>query len=132
MNGDTRRLTHPLSKTYLGDLRRWARSWMERQQSDADPDSVVLALTELVSNAVRHGADPVDLELSADGRCLLLQVSDRSDDLPRQIRGNHSWSGGRGMILLDALASRWGVQYRKSVGKTVWCEFLGDAGQPAS
>jgi anti-sigma regulatory factor (Ser/Thr protein kinase) len=124
MTGDTRRLTHPLPKTYLGDLRRWARSWMERHPSNADPDSVVLALTEMVSNSVRHGAGPVDVELSADGRSLLLKVSDRSDDLPRQIRGDHSWSlGGRGVIVVDALASRWGVQYRTDVGKTVWCEF---------
>jgi anti-sigma regulatory factor (Ser/Thr protein kinase) len=96
---------------------------MERYPNNADPDSVVLALTELVSNAVRHGAAPVDVELSADDRSLLLQVSDCSDDLPRQLRGDHSWSGGRGMIVVDALASRWGVQFRSDVGKTVWCEF---------
>jgi anti-sigma regulatory factor (Ser/Thr protein kinase) len=110
MNGDSRRLTNPLPSTYLGDLRRWARSWMERHPGNADPDSVVLALTEMVSNSVRHGGGPVDVELSADDRSLL-KVSDCSDDLPRQIRGDHSWSGGRGMIVVDALASRWGVQY---------------------
>jgi two-component sensor histidine kinase len=96
---------------------------MERHPSAADPDSVVLALTEMVSNSVRHGAGSVDVELSADDGSLLLQVSDCSDDLPRQLRGDHSWSGGRGMIVVDALASRWGVQYRAEVGKIVWCEF---------
>jgi two-component sensor histidine kinase len=96
---------------------------MRRQQSAADPAAVVLAMTEMVSNAVRYGADPVDIELSADGTLLLLRVTDCSDDLPRQSRADQSRSGGRGMIVVSALASRWGVQYLESVGKTVWCEF---------
>ncbi len=132
MSGDTLRLVHPLPRAYLGDLRRWARSWMERHPTAANPDGLVLAMTEMVSNSVRHGAGPVDVELSAEGSVLLLRVSDCSDDLPRQLRGDHSWSGGRGMIVVHGVASRWGVQYRTEVGKTVWCEFLDDGGQPAS
>jgi hypothetical protein len=96
---------------------------MRRQQSAADPDAVALAMTEMVSNSVRRGAFPVDVELSADGVLLLLRVSDCSDDMPRQLHGDQARSGGRGMIVVDAVASRWGVQYREKVGKTVWCEF---------
>jgi two-component sensor histidine kinase len=105
---------------------------MERHAGAVDPESVVLAMSEMVSNSVRHGAGPVDVELSVDGPILLLKVSDRSDDLPRQLRGDPSGSGGRGMILVDAVATRWGVQYRTGLGKTVWCEFLDDASQSSS
>jgi anti-sigma regulatory factor (Ser/Thr protein kinase) len=122
MNREARRVTDPLSPHYLGDLRRWARSWMDQQQGSADPDSVVLAMTEMVTNSVRHGTRPVDVELSVDARLVLLRVSDCSDDMPRQPRSDESANGGRGITLIDALASRWGVQYRP-IGKTVWCEF---------
>jgi hypothetical protein len=88
-------------------FRRWARSWMERHPTADNPDGVVLAMTEMASNSVRHGAGPVDVDLSAKGLLLLLQVSDCSDDLPRQLRGDHSRSGGRGMIVVDGVASRW-------------------------
>jgi anti-sigma regulatory factor (Ser/Thr protein kinase) len=129
MRANTRQLIPPLPSAYLSNLRRWARSLLERHPTAANPDDVVLAMTEMVSNALRHGAGPVDVEFSLN-RPLVLRVSDCSDELPRQLRGDHSWSGGRGMIVVDAVASRWGVQYRAEVGKTVWCEFPDAAGQP--
>ena len=127
MNRDVRRLTDPLPPNYLGALRRWARTWMDQRPGSADPDSVVLAMTEMVTNSVRHGTRPVDVELSVGARLVLLQVSDCSDDMPRQPRSGESAIGGRGITLIDALTSRWGVKYRP-IGKTVWCEFPACAG----
>jgi anti-sigma regulatory factor (Ser/Thr protein kinase) len=130
MNQVARRLADPLAPNYLRDLRGWARSWMDQQQGSADSDSVVLALTELVTNSVRHGTTPVDVELSVDARLVLLRVSDCSEDMPRQRRSGESAKGGRGITLIEALSSRWGVRYRP-VGKTVWCEFPAWPGQRA-
>ena len=128
MNRDIRRLTDPLPPNYLGALRRWARTWMDQRPGSADPDSVVLAMTEMVTNSVRHGTSPVDVELSVGARLVLLRVSDCSDDLPRQPRSDESATGGRGIALIDAVTSRWGVQYRP-IGKTVWCVFPAWAGR---
>jgi anti-sigma regulatory factor (Ser/Thr protein kinase) len=128
MNQEARQLTEPFSPNCVGDLRRWARSWMARQQCSADPDSVVLAMTEMVTNSVRHGSSPVDVEISVVAGLVLLRVSDCSDDMPRQPRSGESATGGRGIALIDAVTSRWGVQYRP-IGKTVWCEFAAGAGR---
>ena len=88
-----------------------------------DPDCVVLSLNELVTNSIRHGTGAVDIELAEGSRHLLLVVSDGSDDLPRQPRAPITAEGGRGMVVVDQLTTRWGVHRLPDGGKAVWCEF---------
>lgn len=124
MTAGSQRLLMPPAVGCLAELRRWARSWMEQHPTDGvDPDSVVLSMTELVTNSIKHGAGPVDIGLSADVDNLLLVVSDTSEDMPS--RREMAWTGetGRGILILESLATRWGVQPEPEGGKTVWCEF---------
>ncbi|KOV60954.1 hypothetical protein ADK64_29210 [Streptomyces sp. MMG1121] len=78
---------------------------------------------ELVANAVRHGHVPgrdFHLKLTAAGATLRLEVSDtRTERLPelQAPRGE----GGRGLLLVEALADKWGVTPRQP-GKAVWAE----------
>jgi hypothetical protein len=87
-----------------------------------DPDQVVLSLTELVTNASRHGSGPIDVELRWDSRVLHLGVTDCSADLPRQALVPPE-TGGRGMVVVENSSTRWGVRPDPAGGKTVWCEF---------
>jgi anti-sigma regulatory factor (Ser/Thr protein kinase) len=90
-----------------------------------DPHDVLLSMTELVTNAARHGLGPIDIDLS-DGACgLQMRVTDRSDNLPRQPPSAADSGDGRGLLILDMVATRWGVQQQPQGGKTVWCEFAG-------
>lgn len=83
-------------------------------------------VAELASNAALHGRVPgrdFRLALTATERTLRIEVTDtRSDRLPinRQPGDNES---GRGLILVDALADRWGVTPGPAPRKTVWAEF---------
>jgi signal transduction histidine kinase len=106
------------------DLRRWAQGWLgQHPVADVDPDGVMLALVELVSNSMRHGAGVVDVELSGDADLVLLRVGDTSDLLPK-LRATHDQGvGGRGLALVAGLSSTWGVLPRPQGGKTVWCRF---------
>lgn len=106
----------------LSDLRRWACAWMRENHSAADADSVVLVLTEMVTNSVRHGAAPVSVDLVQRGHALMVGVSDGSSDAPTRRTARTPDEGGRGLAILDALASRWGVWLNPGGGKTVWCE----------
>ncbi|MFI0232833.1 ATP-binding protein [Streptomyces sp. NPDC017086] len=83
--------------------------------------TVTLIAAELVSNAVRHGHVPgrdFRLRLTADPDALWLEVTDtRTERLP-ELRVPCGESG-RGLMLVEALADKWGVTPRQP-GKTVW------------
>jgi anti-sigma regulatory factor (Ser/Thr protein kinase) len=124
MIAGSQRLLMPPAAGRLSELRRWAHSWMEKNPTDGvDRDSVVLLMIELVTNSIKHGAGPVDVELTADSDNLLLVVSDTSEDVPSRQEMAVDAETGRGILILQSLATRWGVRPEPTGGKTVWCEF---------
>ncbi|MFF9850334.1 ATP-binding protein [Streptomyces litmocidini] len=90
-------------------------------------DTVGLLVAELAANAVTHGRVPGrDFELTlayAPGLRLRIDVSDtRSERRPTPVAVGPLDEGGRGLLLVEALASRWAVLDRVPVGKTVRAE----------
>ena len=93
--------------------------------------SAALVVAELAANAVRHGHLPGrDFQLSltltraATARLLRIEVSDaRAEHGPRigELPSPEAESG-RGLIIVNALATHWGGTTRHPVGKTIWCE----------
>ena len=126
-----REVAIPLARGSLSDLRRWARAWLDDHPTGVDSDDVLLAMTETVTNAVRHGSPPVSVELMDDPPHLRVEVTDGSDVLPRVLRQERDREGGRGLELLEVLTERWGVSRITGSGKTVWCMFQALPG-PAS
>ena len=107
--------------------RHLAESWAE--QAGADGDDVGLLVTELASNALRHGGPGVDLWLRrrADGGLRVELIDGRGASLPRLRTPDDDEEGGRGLVIVAALAERWGSE-RLAAGKCVWFEL----GPPAS
>ncbi|MGH3331828.1 MAG: SpoIIE family protein phosphatase [Nocardioidaceae bacterium] len=89
-------------------------------------EDAVLVTSELVTNAMLHGAAPVDLRVHADHSRVLLEVQDRGSFQPRRVRPTPDDEHGRGLQIVAALSQRWGTRVTPD-GKSVWC-ILGSAG----
>ncbi|MFI8420021.1 SpoIIE family protein phosphatase [Streptomyces sp. NPDC085479] len=87
-------------------------------------DDAELLTGELLVNVLLHteGGAVLTLEVLPEPvRRVRLSVQDRSSAWPRRRTPGEAATSGRGLLLLDALASRWGVEPRGE-GKAVWCE----------
>jgi anti-sigma regulatory factor (Ser/Thr protein kinase) len=81
-----------------------------------------LLLTELVANAVRYAGGQILVRAGVRADLLLVEVRDTSERMPVLVANpRHDAEGGRGMLLVDRLADRWGAE-PLPVGKRVWFE----------
>lgn len=82
-----------------------------------------LVVSELVTNAIRYGAAPIQLRLihESENSTLICEVSDASSTAPHMRRARIFDEGGRGLLLVAQLAQRWGTRHAP-VGKTIWAE----------
>ncbi|MFD4570543.1 ATP-binding protein [Streptomyces sp. NPDC058467] len=110
-------------------IRRIVRSCLDEWDLAELTDAVELGVTELVANVVRH---------VPDRRCALLvqrqeagvrvEVADgcpRLPCVPAELAPEAE--NGRGLLLLDSVVDKWGVEHAAGGGKTVWFECRGEA-----
>lgn len=87
-------------------------------------EDVRLLVTELITNALRHGSlrsgDRVSLKAWLTGDVLRIEVRDpgRDGDVVQRAPGQRD--DGYGLYLVEQLTKRWGVDRRD--GTVVWCE----------
>jgi anti-sigma regulatory factor (Ser/Thr protein kinase) len=116
----------------VGRARKWARSRLGGLGIVADEplaETLILLVSELVTNAVVHTGRPAVLRLSLPGpqaeaapsATVRVEVADTSSraPVPRCVGGDAT--GGRGLALVDCLADRWGWS-PEGAGKSIWCE----------
>jgi serine phosphatase RsbU (regulator of sigma subunit) len=85
-------------------------------------DDAALVAAELLANAVQHGAPPLAIAVRAEASRVHIAVRDGNPRPPVRPVASPSNMTGRGIALVDALATRWGVAHDGSGGKTVWAE----------
>lgn len=101
-----------------------ARLLVERTIRGCPPSVVADALlltSELVSNVVLHAATPFELEVQQRDGLVRVVVRDGSTAPPLVHEPAPDETGGRGLLLVHSLASRWGYETTKN-GKAVWFE----------
>jgi hypothetical protein len=89
---------------------------------DSSLDTILLLTSEVATNAVLHtdGMFEVRVEVLDEGG-VRVSVTDDSTDVPRPRVTPIDATTGRGLNLVDALASAWGVDDHRN-GKVVWFE----------
>ncbi|MFI7503536.1 ATP-binding protein [Streptomyces sp. NPDC049687] len=96
-------------------------------------DTVVLVVSELVTNAVQHsgGKRPphrddrpryFELGMYLRAKHVRVEVHDDEDRLPVHVEASEYAEGGRGMDIIRFCARRWGARGLCTGGKVVWCD----------
>ncbi|MFD8547253.1 SpoIIE family protein phosphatase [Streptomyces sp. NPDC059649] len=116
------------------EVRSALRRVLDQWRAGAVLHDVEVAASELIANALTHtesGALVTVELLPGTPRRIRLEVEDRSSQWPRRRSPGETATSGRGLLLVEALADRWGAEPRGN-GKALWCEFLTpDGADPA-
>jgi anti-sigma regulatory factor (Ser/Thr protein kinase) len=110
--------------------RRLVRSSLEAEFPSLSADAELVA-SELITNATLHGRPPVTLRILRN-RVIRVEVEDQGRTAPMLLQHNPDAMTGRGLAMVTALASEWGVEPVPSGGKVVWAELGGRPAEPAA
>lgn len=84
---------------------------------------VVLVVSELATNAIKHACTPFTVRLRGDGVCLLISVRDSSREVAIERPPGSTSTGGRGLAIVNEMSHDWGVDHTDGVEKSVWASF---------
>jgi len=111
---------------------RHARTWATEQLTTGGAatwldvqDKLALIVSELTTNAFRAHSDVVTVSLDVDDDCVLVGVTDDAPGDPRVLEPSMAQRHGRGLLIVEALSIRWGVD-RDGPRKTVWATLAAD------
>jgi anti-sigma regulatory factor (Ser/Thr protein kinase) len=111
---------------HVADARHFVSARLVNWGLERVTDTAVLLTSEVVSNAILHAGPHrsgagLTLHLHCDSAMVRVEVADWSTNVP--VLGDMAIDGlsGRGLLLLDALASCWGSTPNRD-GKSVWFE----------
>ena len=111
----------PATRLAAAEARGFLRATLQTWQLDGWGDLTELLASELVSNVVAHVGTPMTLRIGTDKGVIRVEVSDRGDTDPEMLRVDTETEHGRGLFIVNELATRWGSD-RDADGKTVWFE----------
>jgi len=109
--------------TSVGAARRFVRDvLMSRDVFEGTVDTVELLTSELVTNAILHGGAGPNLVVELGDGLIRVGVLDMSTEVPVRRFTRPDDVSGRGVMIVEELASAWGVELVAGGGKRVWFE----------
>ena len=111
--------------TSVSEARRFAREVLADWGLHELLDDVVLLTSELVTNAVTHAGTPMTVAVVREADRLRIDVFDQHPTRVLPVGANArpgAGEHGRGLLITSALATAWGVEYRRD-HKRVWAAF---------
>ena len=126
MSGERFSCELPSTARSVTEARRFVLDALANWQLDGLAETSALLTSEVVTNAVLHARTPVGIVVQRLGEGVSVSVTDGSRRQPRARDASPEATNGRGMALLDQLASTWEVRLH-SKGKTVQFTVTGDS-----
>jgi anti-sigma regulatory factor (Ser/Thr protein kinase) len=107
-----------------GRARRLVRSILGPETPVDVVEIVELLVSEVVTNVIVHATSPPELRVDTSPRRVRVEVRDRDADRPatRRPLKDPTATSGRGLSIVDQLATAWGTDTKPGVGKCVWFE----------
>lgn len=113
----------PSESAACGAARRQVRTRLAHVVEPALLDDVLLVVSELVTNAVRHGRGDVELRVAFDGERVTGRVADEGRSFARRARERPADAiGGYGLQIVEQVAAGWGIGGEAA---DVWFEIAG-------
>jgi anti-sigma regulatory factor (Ser/Thr protein kinase) len=107
----------------VGTARRFVRDVLEDNAVDTDVvETVELLTSEVITNALVHARSAPKLAVRVRNEAVRVEVADVSPVVPIRRDIDENALSGRGIAIVDSLASGWGVTGLSPHGKTVWFE----------
>ena len=119
--------TLPAAVSTPAAAREFVREAVAGGRTPVRLEDLTLVVSELVTNAVVHGAGDVTLHVVADRAAVRVEVRDAAPTVPDLLAEEPAGDSGRGLLLVSKIADRWGVR-REDRGKVVWAELVAQAG----
>ncbi|AXK35878.1 ATP-binding protein [Streptomyces armeniacus] len=109
------------AEVQVGHMRWFTARHLNRWGLGHFADDAALAVSELVTNAVRHGGGrPVGFRVTCSDQELRIEVSDGNPAPAHVCSAVRTEESGRGLLLVEAVTDSWGVS---PDGTTTWCAF---------
>jgi serine/threonine-protein kinase RsbW len=122
--GERQTRTLPAHAGAVSEARRWVGAVAAGHVDPDQAEKLRLVISEIVTNALRHGSDSerIDLAVTPKPEFLCVQVTDDGPGLvPRPRALEPDEEGGYGLFFVEQLTRRWGVT-REDHRTRVWFE----------
>jgi PAS domain S-box-containing protein len=106
--------------------RRFTRNTLTAWQHTDLADTACLLVSEILTNAVCHARQAIGLHLHHTAHEVIAEITDDHPQLPQRTLPAPADESGRGLTLVEALATTWGAR-QSGTGKTVWFTLATDA-----
>jgi anti-sigma regulatory factor (Ser/Thr protein kinase) len=126
---ETRSFAH--APASAGAARRFAAELLAAHVRPDALETIQLMVSELATNCIRHTDDEFDLTIVGGADRVRVEATDHGGGEPRKRSPKPTDATGRGLQIVDMLATEWGYENLPGGGKTVWFTLDISAGSPA-
>ena len=112
----------PRSAESVAAARHFVKTKVEEWRLERLLDDALMVTSELVTNAITHADSSCRIRLSVSATTLRIDVLDGGSGTPEPRPASETEEHGRGLHIVDAVASAWGLEEVPGRGKLVWAE----------